>query len=279
MNYRFLIGDMVAKAIVAVVLALWANLWREANLSWTITVFSIATMNNILVVGVPLLKAIYGPLGEDLVVQSSVIQSLLWFPLLLFILEFKEAIDNNSKNCDPGQLKPQLQPLSCSIEIVGTTNGANHTNTVATDDKLQEDPMTPMATSEISIMSPPSLRLTLKKVGAKLARNPNLYACALGLIWALLAKRWNFEMPSIVDGSIQIMSTAGSGVAMFSMGLRGNVLRIVLIQAALPHAINSFVFAQEYGLHANLLSTSVFVGTIISLPLLIVYCVILDMIH
>lgn len=30
--------------------------------------------------------------------------------------------------------------------------------------------------------------------------------------------RWDFEMPSILEGSILIMAKAGSGVAMFSMG-------------------------------------------------------------
>ncbi|KAK4413033.1 putative auxin efflux carrier component 5b [Sesamum alatum] len=103
-------------------------------------------------------------------------------------------------------------------------------------------------------------------------------------------------MPSIVDGSVMIMGKAGSGVAMFSMGLfmglqerviacgvrltiygmvlrfvtgpltvalgslalglRSNLLRIAIIQAALPQAIASFVFAQEYGLHATILSTA-----------------------
>ena len=34
--------------------------------------------------------------------------------------------------------------------------------------------------------------------------------------------RWDFEMPSIMEGSILIMAKAGSGVAMFSMGKLSN---------------------------------------------------------
>ncbi|KAK1272049.1 putative auxin efflux carrier component 8 [Acorus gramineus] len=34
-----------------------------------------------------------------------------------------------------------------------------------------------------------------------------------------LLKRWHFEMPDIIEGSITIMSRAGTGMAMFSMGL------------------------------------------------------------
>ena len=30
--------------------------------------------------------------------------------------------------------------------------------------------------------------------------------------------RWHFEMPSIMEGSVLIMSKAGTGMAMFSMG-------------------------------------------------------------
>ncbi|KAF2307387.1 hypothetical protein GH714_026792 [Hevea brasiliensis] len=59
----------------------------------------------------------------------------------------------------------------------------------------------------------------MKVVWIKLAMNPNSYACILGLVWAFIANRWNFEMPSIMEGSILIMSKAGTGTAMFSMGI------------------------------------------------------------
>ncbi|KAG8380294.1 hypothetical protein BUALT_Bualt06G0000700 [Buddleja alternifolia] len=348
MNYRFLAGDIIAKAIAGAILALWANLCRNGNFSWAITSFSLSSFNNTLVIGVPLLKAMYGAMGEDLVVQSSVIQSLLWFPLLLFMLEFRRTIwiNNNivddhdrdqvvsSNNNDPpatGQL-PQQQQHIFSIEIVSSSEVAITKH----DEMLQQEEQnnnnnnnnnkTPTTNNNIigvvgetKISSPFSFGSTMKKVWGKLAKNPNSYACAIGLIWALLAKRWDLEMPSIVEGSIQIMAKAGSGVAMFSMGLfmalqekviacgvrltmysmvlrfiggpltsvvgalalglRGTILRIAIIQAALPQAIASFVFAQEYCLHANVLSTSVIFGTIISLPLLIVYYLALDVLH
>ncbi|PIN07124.1 hypothetical protein CDL12_20314 [Handroanthus impetiginosus] len=309
MNYRFLAGDVVAKVIAGAALALWVNLWKEANLSWAITAFSIATLNNTLVVGVPLLRAMYGPLGENLVVQSFVIQSLLWFPLLLFMHEFRHTLDYNpNKSCGPSQ--------PCSTEMVVAINDANNISTTTEHDELQEDPTNARMSGISTTLPQYSFGSTMKKVSVKLAKRPNIYACSLGLIWALLAKRWNLEIPSIVDGSIHIMAKAGSGVAMFSMGLfmalqekviacgmrltiysmalrfvggplciaigamalglRSNVLCIVLLQAALPQSITSFVFAQEYGLHANLLSTVVIFGTIVSLPLLIAYYAILE---
>ncbi|KAL7110035.1 hypothetical protein ACP275_06G212400 [Erythranthe tilingii] len=311
MNFRFLAGDVIAKGVVGVALALWANLCREGKLSWAVTSFSLSSLNNTLVVGVPLLKAMYGALGEDLVVQSSVIQSLLWFPTLLFMLDFWR-INNNDADADdhqqPGQTTHHEVQL-CSIEI---TDAYNNTTTSTSANKHED---ANGVNTRISSSSN-NFRITIKKVLAKLAKNPNLYACAIGLIWALLAKRWDLEMPSVVEGSILIMAKAGSGVAMFSMGLfmalqekmiacgvrltvygmvlrfiggpvttlvgclalgiRSRTLHIAIIQAALPQAITSFVFAQEYGLHATVLSTAVIFGTIVSLPLLISYYVALD---
>ncbi|KAL1548350.1 auxin efflux carrier component 5-like [Salvia divinorum] len=294
MNFRFLAGDVVAKAIAAAALALWAKFGKKTSFAWVITSFNLSSFNNTLVVGVPLLKAMYGVAGEDLVVQSSVIQSLLWFPILLFMLEFWRA---SSSDDVVDEEKPQ--PLSTD------SDRSNNTIVVVVDGG--------------AAVAPSNLRSTMKKVASKLGKNPNCYACALGVIWALVAKRWNFGMPSIMEGSILIMAKAGSGVAMFSMGLfmalqekviacgvrltiysmvlrfvggplctavgslalglRSNTLRIAIVQAALPQAIASFVFAKEYGLHANVLSTAVIFGTIASLPLLIMYYAILDMLR
>ncbi|GFQ00414.1 putative auxin efflux carrier component 8 [Phtheirospermum japonicum] len=292
MNFRFLAGDVVAKAIAGASLALWANLWGSGNFSWAITSFSLWSLNNTLVVGVPLLRAMYGPVGEDLVVQLSVIQALIWFPTLLFMLELRRSIPDNSKKIDNVENKNS------------TTSEADSTT----------------AESTVIYSSPHNgVGSIMMKVGVKLARNPNCYACIVGLIWALISKRWNFEMPSIVEGSVMIMAKAGSGVAMFSMGLfmalqnkviacgvrlslygmllrfvggpvttaigalalglKSNTFRIAIVQAALPEAVTAFVFAQEYGLHADVLSTAVIFGTIVSLPLLIGYYAILDVLH
>ncbi|XP_039173006.1 auxin efflux carrier component 5-like [Eucalyptus grandis] len=65
-------------------------------------------------------------------------------------------------------------------------------------------------------------------------------------------------------------------VCSLAVGLHGPALQIAIIQAAIPQAIASFVFGNEYGLHANVLSTAVVLGTVISLPLLIGYYIGLD---
>ncbi|KAG6736833.1 hypothetical protein POTOM_060273 [Populus tomentosa] len=106
--------------------------------------------------------------------------------------------------------------------------------------------------------------------------------------------------PSIVSGSIAILSDAGLGMAMFSLGLfmalqpkiiacgksvatfamavrfltgpaviaatslaigiRGVLLHVAIVQAALPQGIVPFVFAKEYNVHPDILSTAVIFG-------------------
>ncbi|CAL5199265.1 unnamed protein product [Lathyrus oleraceus] len=158
-------------------------------------------------------------------------------------------------------------------------------------------------------------RLILIMVWRKLIRNPNTYSSLIGLVWSLISFRWHIEMPSIVKGSISILSDAGLGMAMFSLGLfmalqpkliacgkrvatfsmavrfltgpaviaatsitvgiRGALLHVAIVQAALPQGIVPFVFAKEYNLHPDILSTAVIFGMLIALPITILYYVIL----
>ncbi|WOK99128.1 PIN-like protein [Canna indica] len=62
-------------------------------------------------------------------------------------------------------------------------------------------------------------RLILIMVWRKLIRNPNTYSSLLGLIWSLVSFRWEVEMPAIIARSISLLSDAGLGMAMFSLGL------------------------------------------------------------
>ncbi|KAF5748653.1 putative auxin efflux carrier protein [Tripterygium wilfordii] len=160
-------------------------------------------------------------------------------------------------------------------------------------------------------------RLILIMVWRKLIRNPNTYSSLLGLIWSFVSFRWNIEMPKIVRGSISILSDAGLGMAMFSLGLfmalqpkiiasgksvamfsmavrfltgpaviaatsiavglRGVLLHVAIVQAALPQGIVPFVFAKEYNVHADILSTAVIFGMLVALPVTIMYYVLLGL--
>nr|AXX82997.1 auxin polar transport protein [Betula pendula] len=160
-------------------------------------------------------------------------------------------------------------------------------------------------------------RLILIMVWRKLIRNPNTYSSLIGLVWSLVAYRWHLAMPKILSKSISILSDAGLGMAMFSLGLfmalqpkiiacgnsiasfamavrfltgpavmaaasiavglRGTLLHIAIVQAALPQGIVPFVFAKEYNVHPAILSTAVIFGMLIALPITLVYYIVLGL--
>ncbi|CAL4901682.1 unnamed protein product [Urochloa decumbens] len=161
------------------------------------------------------------------------------------------------------------------------------------------------------------MRLIVTMVWRRLIRNPNTYASVVGLTWSLISFRFHISMPIIVKNSISILSDAGLGMAMFSLGLfmamqpkiiacgnsvaaitmairfllgpavmaatsaavglRGTLLSIAIVQAALPQGIVPFVFAKEYNLHAAILCTGVIFGMLIGLPIALVYYIILGL--
>lgn len=276
MNYRFIGADAISKVVIVLVLVVWGKCSRKGSFRWAITSFSLSTLTNTLVVGVPLIEAMYGESAVNLVVQASVVQAIFWLTFLLFVLEFRSSLVTENDDKD--------------MEMIG--NGG-------------------------SVRRP--FWSLMKTVWIKLMVNPNCYACVLGVAWAFMANRWHFQMPKIMEGSILIMSRAGTGTAMFSMGmfmavqeklivcgtgltiygmvlrfiagpaamaigsiavgLHGDVLRVAIIQAALPQSITSFIFAKEYGLHAEVLSTAVIFGMMVSLPVLIGYYAILEFVN
>ncbi|CAO2208809.1 unnamed protein product [Urochloa humidicola] len=160
-------------------------------------------------------------------------------------------------------------------------------------------------------------RLILIMVWRKLIRNPNTYSSLIGLTWSLIAFRWHISMPAIVAKSISILSDAGLGMAMFSLGLfmalqpnliacgwratgismgvrflagpavmaaaslaiglRGSLLQVAIVQAALPQGIVPFVFAKEYNVHPTILSTMVIFGMLVALPITLLYYVLLGL--
>ncbi|ESR43777.1 hypothetical protein CICLE_v10012938mg [Citrus x clementina] len=160
-------------------------------------------------------------------------------------------------------------------------------------------------------------RLILIMVWRKLIRNPNTYSSLIGLTWSLVCFRWHVEMPAIIARSIAILSDAGLGMAMFSLGLfmalqpriiacgntiatfamgvrflvgpavmaaasmavglRGSLLHVAIVQAALPQGIVPFVFAKEYNVHPDILSTAVIFGMLVALPITLVYYILLGL--
>ncbi|KAK4337538.1 hypothetical protein RND71_042025 [Anisodus tanguticus] len=495
MNYHFIAADSLQKVVILFALFIWHVFSKNGSLEWMITLFSLSTLPNTLVMGIPLLKAMYGDFSGNLMVQIVVMQSVIWYTLMLFMFEYRgaklligeqfpetaasitsfrvesdvislngrEPLQTDAEIGDDGKLHVIVRRSSASSIISSYNKGilqsnnmtprtSNLTGVEIYSVQSSREP-TPRASSfnqtdfyamfqsktaspkhgytnsfggdvfslqsskgptprtsnfeeemskigstkkrmgvnrggstefgvldaskavlqqeiaaarenassvgktigekEIEIedgsnkygavngspfpghkkvgdmddqegekktqMPPASVmtRLILIMVWRKLIRNPNTYSSLLGLIWSLVSYRWNIQMPSIVKGSIAILSDAGLGMAMFSLGLfmalqpkiiacgksvatfsmavrfltgpaviaatsiaiglRGVLLHVAIVQAALPQGIVPFVFAKEYNVHPDILSTAVIFGMLVALPITILYYVLLGL--
>ncbi|WVZ67653.1 hypothetical protein U9M48_016703 [Paspalum notatum var. saurae] len=300
-NYRAVAADVISKAvIVGAIACFWGRLAATKGagcaVGWSITSFSLSTLTNSLVVGVPMARAMYGEWAQQLVVQLSVFQAIVWLTLLLFVLEVRKAA-----------IGMYVVPAAADSPVKDVEHQAYSAGDAAA------------AAATVVVPVRPSLWALVKVVAHKLSRNPNTYASFVGITWACVANRLHIELPSVFEGSVLIMSKSGTGMAMFSMGLfmaqqekvlacgpsyaalglalkfalgpaamaigciavglRGDVLRVAIIQAALPQSITSFIFAKEYGLHADVLSTAVIFGMLVSLPLLVGFYIVLELIR
>ncbi|GMJ03794.1 PIN-FORMED 7, ARABIDOPSIS PIN-FORMED 7 [Hibiscus trionum] len=522
MNLRFIAADTLQKMIVLVVLCIWSRSSSRGSLEWSITLFSLSTLPNTLVMGIPLLKGMYGEYSGSLMVQIVVLQCIIWYTLMLFLFEYRGArlliaeqfpdaaasivsfkVDSdvisldgreplqtdaevgddgklhvtvrkstssrrshapnsglsltprpsnltnaeifslqssrnptprgssfnhsdfysmvngkNMSNASPRQsnfgnlgsdedngvgvfgnipgrancgssypappsagiFSPVNGPGAIAKKANGTdggkdlhmfvwsssaspvseaglhvfrggdlaaaaalshqkdyddygrdefsfgnkpiTNGVEHQGPVLS--KLGSSSTTELnpkggahAETKPTSMPPASVitRLILIMVWRKLIRNPNTYSSLIGLTWSLVSFRWDIQMPAIIARSISILSDAGLGMAMFSLGLfmalqpriiacgntiaafsmavrflmgpavmaaasiivglRGVLLHIAIVQAALPQGIVPFVFAKEYNVHPDILSTGVIFGMLIALPITLVYYILL----
>ncbi|XVE81340.1 hypothetical protein DITRI_Ditri15bG0055700 [Diplodiscus trichospermus] len=373
MDLLFLAADGVSKILILLVLLCWANFTKKGSLDWSITLFSLSTLPNTLVMGIPLLKSMYGDDKEYLMIQVVVLQCIIWYTLLLFLFEYRETrasvlsmfkesgcsySENEKENLGNGEkLSGNCSSEDEVINVIATTPSnqqtAQNVNKIAPDQAQRFKPMVAasmegedgtstceqsaqagqreessvkvVASTEKqgdvenagmpSSLSSSMLLTILRKVWFKLVRNPNSYSSLLGLSWALVSCRWDIKKPQIMENSVTILSSAGLGMAMFSLGLfmalqpriiacgkklafygmlarfiagpalmaiasvavglKGTTLKVSIVQAALPQGIVPFVFAREYNLHPDVLSTAVIFGMIVSLPITILYYILL----
>uniref|UniRef100_A0A5B7C257 Auxin efflux carrier component n=1 Tax=Davidia involucrata TaxID=16924 RepID=A0A5B7C257_DAVIN len=390
MDLLFIAADGVSKILVLLVLFSWANFSKRGSLDWAITIFSASTLPNTLVMGIPLLKSMYGDDKECIMIQAVVLQCIIWYTLLLFLFEYREAriqilddqLKTRSCGSNSGRSEEMMSTIGGNQKKLSGSYGSNedevvnvvlptptpsnpqmlqNVNKVAPDHSRRFKPMVAAAVEDpkevhlfiwrcgccssqgvceqslqvctrendqrpVHLLEQPKIPSSvssemlvqiLKMVQFKLLRNPNSYASLLGLSWALASCRWDIKKPQIMENSVTILSNAGLGMAMFSLGLfmalqpkiiacgkkiaaygmlarfiagpavmavaslavglRGTILRVSIVQAALPQGIVPFVFAREYNLHPDMLSTAVIFGMIVSLPITILYYILLGL--
>lgn len=79
MDTKFILADTLSKLFVLLLLSLSLLLFRRPSLDWLITLFSVSTLPNTLVMGIPLLNAMYGTFTQSLMVQVVVLQCIIWY--------------------------------------------------------------------------------------------------------------------------------------------------------------------------------------------------------
>ncbi|TVU34791.1 hypothetical protein EJB05_16643, partial [Eragrostis curvula] len=367
MNERLIAADTLQKVVILLVLmawALWARFGRrrrraagddggkpaaapdtaEASpLKWVVTSFSVASLPNTIIMGVPLLDGMYGAVSGGLMKQIVVTQFCIWYNVVIFLYEFMAAREGISAKINPAENAASLDDdesgggggvpadrsrrheVTLNIEITEVAAPADETKAAIAVKELGTDggvTKTEEAAPEVSPpavpaqQAPPVMRVVWKAV-KKLLMIPNTYASFLGLLWSLMAFKVGISMPKIVDDSLSIIHRTAVGLSMFAsgtfiarqsrfvpcgytiaslsmvlkflvgpvimllasyaIGLHGTLLHIAVVQAALPLAVTSFVYAEEYKVHADIMSTGVILGIFISLPVTIVYYILLGL--
>ncbi|CAK9175386.1 unnamed protein product [Ilex paraguariensis] len=297
MNLNLVFADILQKLLAFLVLAIITKISSRGGLNWVITGLSLSTLPNTLILGIPLLRAMYGDKAAAFVAQIVVLQSLVWYNLLLFQFELSAAKEAYVTLTRSAETAEPPKPLTTPEGELGAPQEGQV--------KEQAEEANIRSHRKNKIMS------VLSTVGRKLITNPNTHATILALIWASIHFRWKVQLPKIVDKSISILSDGGLGMAMFSLGLfmasrdsiiasgtkmtvlamamkfvmgpalmavsamatglKGTVFKVAIVQAALPQGIVPFVFAKEYNIHPEILSTGVIFGLLIALPIALAY--------
>ncbi|KAL3000570.1 hypothetical protein AAZX31_09G220100 [Glycine max] len=194
MSLKLIYADFLQKLLAFLVLIAITKISGRGGLKWIITGLSITTLPNTLILGIPLVKAMYKSEAVVLLAQIIFLQSMIWYNLLLFLYEL-----------DAVKTRPTAAASS--------SQGSGETDTGReVQSKGEED-------AEPRIKRKRKVLLILVTVGKKLIKNPNTYATLLGFIWSSIKFRWGLHMPEVVSQSIEILSNGGLGMAMFSLGL------------------------------------------------------------
>lgn len=94
MNPKLILADFLHKLLAFLILLAFTKFTSWGGLKSIITGLSISTLPNTLVLGIPMLQAMYGDVSSTLLAQIVFLQSVVWYNLLLLLFELnatKEA--------------------------------------------------------------------------------------------------------------------------------------------------------------------------------------------
>ena len=233
MNERLIAADTLQKVVVLLALTAWAfcsHFFRRGKdgaaapspVKWVVTNFSVASLPNTIIMGVPLLDGMYGSVSGGLMKQIVVMQFCIWYNVVIFLYEFMAARDSSAKispvsvaaaaaagNRDRigengGSIHAEGSRHQVVVNIEITEVAAAAAAAASPDSRAAEEAAAAaaaaaavakeLAAEEVPAVPPPAPAQQVPPVMhvvwmavKKLLQIPNTYASFLGLIWSLMA--------------------------------------------------------------------------------------------
>ncbi|KAF7822474.1 auxin efflux carrier component 2-like [Senna tora] len=172
MNFHVLAADALQKLVILAPLLVWKSLSKNGSFDWVITLIALSTISNTLLVGLPLVQSMYGHTSSDLLIQLVVLQSLVWFNVLLGMYEYRAAriliaqkFPNTAASIVSVRINPHVASLSDTEQLETDTeidaDGKLHVvlRTLSTSSTISVDSM-------YSAQSTIELRSSLKRAGS-----------------------------------------------------------------------------------------------------------------
>ncbi|QCD92570.1 auxin efflux carrier family [Vigna unguiculata] len=255
MSLKLVYADCVQKLLAFLIFTAIIKIKGRGGLKWIITGLSLSTLPNTLILGIPLMKAMYRDEASLLLPQVIFLQSMVWYNLLLFLHELDAAI--------PARTMPVVAPPS--------QDSGEHLDFLDLHLTGKEDcvvwwgvDMPDVVNQSIEILASGGLGMATFSLGLFMASNNRIIACGP-------------RMTMVAMGLKFLVGPAIMAVASIVIGLRDRMLKVAIIQAALPQGIVPFVFAREYNVHPGILSTGVLLGMLMALPVALTYYVLLSL--
>ncbi|XP_037461468.1 probable auxin efflux carrier component 9 [Triticum dicoccoides] len=195
MNARLVAADTLQKGVMLLGLvawAAWSSLRRRGTsagngkvaaspLQWVVTAFSMTQLPSTIIMGVPILGALYGPTSKDLMKQIVVMQLCVWYNVIIFMYEYMAAMDGSNK-VGPAPASPEnvgstevaaAQPgMAVASQTTSTAVVGEVTPTHGADAEVAQ-------AEDLALPAPPSMSHVAFVTGKKVLKIPNTYAAFL----------------------------------------------------------------------------------------------------
>ncbi len=191
-RYSLIAADSIAKLIIVAAISIGVMLkFRKEGLcaavtDWCISGFSLASLTNSLVVGMPMARAMYGNWAGQIVVQLSIFQAIVWLTSLVVVLEVRKAFVSDAHDESNRHEEGSYIDDDTVVGGSGTSEDMQSLEEGVSDATNQDL----RGQEAVTVAGVNGARLPLfKSVARNLACNPNLHASVIGISWACISNR------------------------------------------------------------------------------------------